>query len=190
MYCTSKYLLIFIICFFNLKQISAQKPILPDFHADPSAHFWDGKYWIYPSTYEKGSTDWTQMKRWHTYSSIDLVSWKNEGEIFNLERVYWVKNSAFAPDAMKWKGKYYFFFPAEFKIGVAISNTPYGPFKDALGKPLIKKEAVKDVSSFDLHIFIDNDKTPYLLYGGGNGVVVAKLKDNLTEIDGEIKKLS
>jgi hypothetical protein len=46
------------------------------------------------------------------------------------------------------------------------------------------------VSSFDLHIFIDNDKTPYLLYGGGNGVVVAKLKDNLTEIDGEIKKLS
>ncbi|UAM98730.1 family 43 glycosylhydrolase [Polaribacter litorisediminis] len=175
--------------FFLVATLHAQKPILPDFHADPSIHVWDHRYWIYPSTDEPGSKDWTEMKKWHTYSSKDLVHWKHEGEIFNLEEVSWAKNSAFAPDAMKWKGIYYFFFPAEFQIGVAISTKPNGLFKDALGKPLIGTEEVKGVLSFDPHIFIDDDNTPYLFYGGGNGVAVAKLKDNLTEIDGEIKKL-
>ncbi|NQZ79071.1 MAG: family 43 glycosylhydrolase, partial [Ekhidna sp.] len=117
----------------------SQKAILPDFHADPSAHKWDGKYWIYPSTDEPESKSWREMRRWHCYSSTDLVSWTNEGEIFNLDSVSWADYAAYAPDAMKWKGKYYFFFPAAYNIGVAISDKPNGPFQDALGKPLIKK---------------------------------------------------
>ena len=178
-----------VLILFNISLCQAQKPILPDFHADPSVHYWDNKYWIYPSTDEPDSEDWSEMRRWQTYSSKDLVNWKDEGEIFNLDKISWAENSAFAPDAIKWKGKYYFFFPAEFQIGVAISEKPNGPFKDALGKPLITKEAVSGVLSFDPHIFIDVDNTPYLYYGGGNGVAVAKLKENLTEIDGDIQKL-
>lgn len=174
---------------FSIELCFAQKAILPDFHADPSIHYWDNKYWIYPSTDEKGSKDWSEMKRWHAYSSKNLVNWKCEGEIFNLKKISWAKNAAFAPDAIKWEGKYYFFFPAEYQIGVAISNNPNGPFEDALGKPLIKKEQVKGVLSFDPHIFIDKNKMPYLFYGGGNGIAVAKLKSNLVEVDGEIKKL-
>ena len=175
--------------FFVFGFCKAQKPILPDFYADPSIHYLDNTYWIYPSTDEKDSKDWSEMKRWHTFSSKDLINWKNEGEIFNLDKISWAKNSAFAPDAIKWKGKYYFFFPAEFQIGVAVSKNPNGPFKDSLGKPIIGKEAVEGVLSFDPHIFIDDDKTPYLFYGGGNGVAVAKLKNNLTEINGKIQKL-
>ena len=55
----------------------------------------------------------------------DLSDWTNEGEIFSLEQVSWADHAAFAPDAMKWKGKYYFFFPAGFQIGVAVSEHFY-----------------------------------------------------------------
>jgi beta-xylosidase len=92
----------------------AQKPILPDFHADPSAHEWDGRYWIYPSTDEPGSTSWKEIKRWHCFSSPDLSNWTNHDQIFSLDDVSWASHSAFAPDCMKWKGKYYCFFPAEY----------------------------------------------------------------------------
>ncbi len=168
----------------------AQKVILPDFHADPSAHYWDGKYWIYPSTDEPGSTTWRQMRQWHCYSSKDLVNWTNEGKLLDVDDISWAEDAAFAPDAMKWKGKYYFFFPAGMKIGVAISDKPNGPFKDALGKPLIGAGECPKVSTFDPCIFIDDDKTPYLYYGGGGGCAVVKLnKKNLLERDGELTKL-
>lgn len=167
----------------------AQKPILPDFHADPSAHYWDGLYWIYPSTDEAGSSSWNQMRRWHCYSSSNLKDWENRGEIFNLDSIKWAQDAAFAPDAMKWRGKYYFFFPAAFQIGVAVSDTPFGPFRDAIGKPLINKNAIEGVSSFDPCIFIDTDSSAWLFFGGHDGAAVVKLNDDLISTEGEIEKL-
>lgn len=180
---------IFFIYTLSISVLYGQKPILPDFHADPSAHIWDGKIWIYPSTDEPGSTSWAEMKRWHCFSSTDLAEWKNEGEIFGLEKISWAEHSAFAPDAMKWKGKYYFFFPAQYQIGVAVSDSPAGPFEDALGKPLIKQYQCKGVSTFDPTIFIDTDSIPYLYYGGWDGAAVVRLKDNLLELDEDIRKI-
>ncbi|MFI3322558.1 MAG: family 43 glycosylhydrolase [Rikenellaceae bacterium] len=168
----------------------AQKQILPDFHADPSAHQWDGKYWIYPSTDEPGSTSWEEMERWKLYSSTDLAEWKDEGQIFSLDDVSWASNAAFAPDAVKRNGKYYFFFPAGMQIGVAVSDTPTGQYKDAIGKPLISTKEHDNISSFDPCIFTDDDGTPYLYYGNSWGKVgCVKLKDNLIEKDGEIQTL-
>ncbi len=167
----------------------AQKVILPDFHADPSVHYWDGKYWMYPSTDEPGSKSWAEMKQWHAYSSSNLTDWKCEGKIFSLEDISWADDCAFAPDAVKWKGKYYFVFPASKHIGIAVADNPSGPFKDAIGKPLIKDRQVKGVSSFDPCLFVDDDHTPYIYYGGAGGCAVAKMKDNMTELDGEITKL-
>ena len=111
------------------------KTNITDFHADPSAHYWDGKYWIYPSTDEPGSTTWRQMKRWHCYSSEDLSQWKCEGEIFSLDKVSWASEAAFAPDAMKWKGKYYFFFPCPVSDRGSSVGQAEWLFKDTLGKP-------------------------------------------------------
>ncbi len=167
----------------------AQKPILPDFHADPSVHYWDGKYWMYPSTDEPGSKTWGEMKQWHCYSSVNLADWKCEGKIFSLEDIEWATDCAFAPDAVKWKGKYYFVFPASKHVGIAVSDNPAGPFKDAIGAPLIKNYAVKGVSSFDPCLFVDEDHTPYIYYGGGGGCAMAKMKDNMIELDSEITKL-
>jgi hypothetical protein len=129
------------------------------------------------------------MKRWHCYSSNDLVNWTNEGEIFNLDSISWADERAYAPDAMKWRGKYYFFFPAAYKIGVAISDKPNGPFTDALGKPLIEYFQVEGVRTMDPTIFIDSDSIPYLYYGGGGDAAVVRLKDNLIELDEMIQKI-
>ncbi len=167
----------------------AQKPILPDYHADPSVHYWDGKYWMYPSTDEPGSTSWGEMKQWHCYSSVNLADWKCEGKIFSLEDIAWATDCAFAPDAVKWKGKYYFVFPASKHVGIAVADNPAGPFKDAIGEPLIKNYAVKGVSSFDPCLFVDEDHTPYIYYGGGGGCAMAKMKDNMIELDSEITKI-
>ena len=128
-------------------------------------------------------------RQWHCYSSKNLVDWKCEGKLLDLDDISWADDAAFAPDAVKRKGKYYFFFPASKKIGVAVSKKPNGPFKDALGKPLIELNECKGVASFDPSIFIDDDNTPYLYYGGGGGCAVVKLKDNLLEKDGPITKL-
>lgn len=175
--------------FLSTSDAVAQKPILPDFHADPSVHYWDGKYWMYPSTDEPGSTSWAEMKRWSCFSSTDLATWKDEGQIFSLEDISWAKDCAFAPDAVKWKGKYYFVFPAGKHVGIAVADNPAGPFKDAIGKPLIMDRECKGVRSFDPCLFVDDDHTAYLYYGGGGGCAVAKMKDNMVEIDGEITKL-
>ncbi|GJM64411.1 family 43 glycosylhydrolase [Persicobacter diffluens] len=173
--------IIFILTFFVLAggNLLAQKPVLPDFHADPSFHQWDGKYWIYPSTDEPGSTSWLEMKRWHAYSSQDLKHWKNEGQIFSLEDISWADQAAFAPDIIKKNDQYYFFYPAGFQIGVATSKNPNGPFKDPLGRPLIEKEQVEGVLSFDPCVFEDEDGRVYLFYGGGEGVAYGELNADL-----------
>ncbi len=169
----------------------AQKPILPDFHADPSAHYWDGRYWLYTSTDEPGSESWNEMCRWHCYSSTNLVDWKNEGEIFNLEKIAWAKDAAFAPDAMKRNGKYYLVFPAAFNIGIAVSDRPNGGFVDAIGKPIVYNKEAHGISAFDPCIFIDDDasQTPYLYYGGGHKCGVVQLTDDLLSKAGEISHL-
>jgi beta-xylosidase len=112
---------------------AAQRPILPDFHADPSAHEWDGRYWIYPSHDLPGSKDW-DMVDWHAFSSTDLVHWTDHGVIFSLKDIPWAKKWAWAPDAMKRNGKYYLYVTADDQIGVGVADKPYGPFADALGK--------------------------------------------------------
>ncbi len=169
--------------------IIAQRPILPDFHADPSIHYWDGKYWIYPSTDEIGSKSWLEMRRWHCYSSVDLEEWHCEGEIFGLDKISWADEAAFAPDAMKRNGKYYFYFPAGFNIGVAVSDMPNKGFVDALGEPLIRNKEAHGIMAFDPCIFVDDDERAFLYYGGGYRCGVVELNDDMISKKNEIERL-
>ena len=165
----------------------AQHPILPDFQADPSAHEWDGKYWIYPShDRPEASVTW-DMIDWHAFSSTDLVNWVDHGVIFSLDDISWADQFAWAPDCVKRNGKYYFYFPADDQIGVAVSDCPYGPFKDALGKPLIERNAA-GTRVIDPCVFIDDDGQAYL-YFGQNALRVVKLKEDMITLDGEIMEV-
>jgi len=165
--------------------VCAQKQILPDFHADPSARVFGDTVWIYPSHDLPGSTDWS-MVDWHCFSSTDLVNWTDKGEIFGVKDLTWADKFAWAPDCISRNGKFYFYFPADFQIGVAVSNSPSGPFTDALGKPLISR-GEGGTTAMDPNVFID-DNQAYLLWGQ-NELCMVKLKDDMITKEGEIMKI-
>ena len=167
-------------------ELQAQKPILPDFNADPSARVFGNEVWIYPSHDIAGSTGWN-MVDWHCFSTTDLKTWTDHGVIFGVKDITWADKYAWAPDCIKRNGKFYFYFPADFKIGVAVGESPAGPFKDALGKPLIAKDE-GGTTAMDPNVFIDDDGQAYLYYGQ-NQLCVVKLKKDMVSKDGEAKKL-
>ncbi|WP_423127899.1 family 43 glycosylhydrolase [Gaoshiqia sp. Z1-71] len=161
-------------------------PILPDFHADPSARVFGNKLWIYPSHDIAGSIHW-DMVDWHAFSSSDLVNWTDHGVIFGLDDIVWADKWAWAPDCIERDGKYYFYFPADDQIGVAVSDKPEGPFVDPLGKPLIEREE-SGTRVMDPTVFIDDDGQAYL-YFGQNVLRVVKLKEDMITRDGDITEL-
>ena len=176
-------------CIPGLSSAQAHNPILPDFHADPSARVFNGKLYIYPSHDAAGSRDWKGMVDWHVFSSDDMIKWKDHGTAFSLEDISWANTEAWAPDCIHRNGKYYFYFPAGSQIGVAVSDSPAGPFKDALGKPLIKRDEVGIHWMIDPCVFIDDDGQAYLYAGGAYKLAVIKLKEDMITRDGPIKIL-
>jgi len=147
----------------------AQHQVLPDFQADPSARVFNGRLYVYPSHDIAGSKDW-DMVDWHVFSTDDMLHWKDHGVIFSLKDVKWATKHAWAPDCIQRNGKYYFYFPADDQIGVAVSNSPTGPFKDALGKPLIAANEA-GIRSIDPNIFIDDDGQAWLYFGNSHDKV-------------------
>lgn len=164
----------------------AQKPILPDFYADPSARVVGKTMWIYPTHDIAGSKEWNPQD-WHCFSSTDLKTWKDHGVIFSLNDLSWANRKAYASDCIKRNGNYYFYFAADYQIGMAVSKSPSGPFKDVLGKPLIVKNET-DVKSMDPCVFIDDDGQTYL-YFGQNGLRVVKLNKDMISRHGEITEV-
>ena len=176
--------------------LSAQNPIIKgQFSADPSAHVFNGRVYVYPShdipaPAEYARKDWFCMADYHVYSSDNLVDWVDHGVIVDQWNVPWVNSAGYsmwAPDCNYHNGKYYFYFPAPQKpregvrggngIGVAISDTPYGPF-------VPEAQPIQGIGGIDPCIFVDDDGTPYLAWAG-RGLQVARLKDNMLELDSE-----
>jgi DUF1680 family protein len=169
--------------------VFAQKPILPDFHADPSARVFNGKLHIYPSHDVAGARNWKGMADWHVFSTDDMVNWTDHGAAFSLKDISWADTEAWAPDCIGRNGKYYFYFPAGGQIGVAVSDSPAGPFKDALGHPLIKKGEAGIRYMIDPNVFIDDDGQAYLYVGGAYQLGVVKLNEDMITRDGPVQIL-
>ncbi len=174
---------------------SAQNPIISDqFTADPTARVFNGRIYLYPShdiKAPKGQRqDWFCMADYHVFSSDNLVDWKDHGVILSQTDVPWGKPdgySMWAPDCVYKNGKYYFFFPDAprggrgFGIGVATASNPEGPFT-------CETENIRGISGIDPCVLLDDDGSAYIYWGGG-GIRGAKLKDNLLEVDGELKEM-
>ncbi|WP_082897194.1 family 43 glycosylhydrolase [Thalassotalea crassostreae] len=162
------------------------------FTADPSARVFDDALYLYTS-HDRDDTDQNahfDMTDWHVFSTKDLATWTDHGAFFSLDDISWASKQAWAPDAIKRNGKYYFYYPVEqAKIGVAISESPVSGFKDPLGKPLIDKTGNEDVvgqEPIDPALFIDDDGQAYMYFGCRSPRVV-KLKDNMIELEGNIE---
>src|SRR5665213_3172714 len=171
--------------FFFVNNTHATNPIIMDqFTADPTARVFEGKIYLYPShdiPVPPGSgarQNWFCMEDYHVFSSENLTDWEDHGVICNQTNVPWLNRKGYdmwAPDCVFKNGTYYFYFPVAGRIGVATSEKPYGPWK-------ILDQPVTGASGIDPCVLIDNDGTSYLFAGGG-GISVAKLKDNMIELD-------
>ncbi|NUO46270.1 MAG: family 43 glycosylhydrolase, partial [Streptomyces sp.] len=156
-----------------------KSPVLPGLNADPNIVRFGDTFYLYPTT--DGFDGWsgTQFK---AYSSTDLVHWKDHGVILDLgPDVSWADSRAWAPTIAEKDGKYYFYFCADANIGVAVSDSPTGPFKDALGQPLLKAGQFSG-QMIDPAVFTDDDGTSYLYWGNGHAYV-APLNDDMVSID-------
>jgi beta-xylosidase len=167
----------------------AQSPILPDFHADPSARVFGGKLYLYPSHDAPGARNWKSMVDWHVFSTEDMEKWTDHGVAFGLNDIKWATEEAWAPDCIERNGKYYFYFPAGGQIGVAVSDSPTGPFKDAIGEPLVKKNEAGIRYMIDPNVFVDDDGQAYLYVGGARQLGVVKLKADMITRDGPVQRL-
>lgn len=159
--------------------LHAPPAVLQGLYADPNMAILDKKFYIYPTT--DGTRGWlsTQFTCW---SSPNLVNWKNEGVILNLPvDLTWAKARAWAPTIAEKNHQYYFYYAADGNIGVAVAGKPTGPFKDPLGKPLVRK-GFRRGQMIDPMVFTDDDGTPYLYWGNGQCNIV-KLNPDMISFD-------
>lgn len=170
-------------------------PVFPGWYADPEAIVYDKEYWIFPTT----SDLYEKQTYFDAFSSKDLVKWKKHSAVLKKEDVKWAGYAMWAPSVIHANGQYYFFFSANDiqnndevgGIGVAVADRPEGPYKDALGKPLIGK-IINGAQPIDQFVFCDDDGTYYMYYGGWRHCNVVKLSDDLLSIvpfdDGDLYK--
>ncbi|MFE0454610.1 family 43 glycosylhydrolase [Streptomyces sp. NPDC058914] len=156
-----------------------RSPVLPGLTADPNIARFGDTFYLYPTT--DGFEGWSGT-RFKAYSSTDLVHWKDHGVILDLgPDVSWADSRAWAPTIAEKDGKYYFYFSADANIGVAVSDSPTGPFEDALGRPLLKAGQLTG-QMIDPAVFTDDDGQSYLYFGNGRGYVVP-LNADMTSFD-------
>ncbi len=170
----------------------AQNPFITHMYtADPSARVFQDTLYVYPS-HDEDTATWFSMKDWHVFSTTDMRHWKDHGVIFSLKDTRWAQKMAWAPDCIERNGKYYFYYPTDkSKIGVAVSDKPYGHFKDPLGSPLIhihSKGVVCNRDFIDPAVFIDDDGQAYL-YMGQLVVNAIKLNEDMISYDGNVHLL-
>ncbi|WP_288879124.1 family 43 glycosylhydrolase [Pedobacter panaciterrae] len=163
-------------------------PVLNGYYADPEILYSKKtkKYHLYPTS--DGFHDWSGTY-FKTFSSPNLVDWKDEGVIVDLLKdVSWAKKNAWAPTIAEKKVgnsyKYYYYFTAAQKIGVAVSEDPSGPFKDS-GKALIagKPAGIKGGQEIDPDVFTDPKTGKSYLYWGNGYMAVALLNEDMISID-------
>lgn len=157
----------------SLKAQTSGNPLFTG--ADPEIHYFNNKYYIYTTA--------IYGTQFHAYSSTNLTNWIDEGLIFDLfPDSPWSQYNGWAPAVVFRNNKYYFYYTAETKIGVAVGNTPIGPFTD-IGAPLIGTDPYTD-DIIDANVFVDDDGQAYIYYGGSgkSRMVVRKLNADMISL--------
>lgn len=158
--------------FKDLNRRAISQPLVRHIYtADPSAHVFNGKIYIYPSHDVDAGEAFDDlgshfaMEDYHVISMDSITSEAvDNGVALHVNDVPWAERQMWAPDAHEKNGKYYLFFPAKdyegiFRIGVAISDSPVGPF-------IPQPEPIKDSFSIDPAVFKDADGAYYMYFGG------------------------
>jgi arabinoxylan arabinofuranohydrolase len=193
---------VIIVTFFSIVASSvffvahAHNPIIQTkYTADPAPMVYNDTVFLYTSHDEDNAFGF-EMFNWMLYTSTDMVNWTDHGIVAGVKEPHktfaWADgHSAWAPQAIARNGKVYFYCPTIYKgkmaIGVAVADSPYGPFRDAIGKPLISRE---NPSDYDPSVFVDDDGQAYLYWGGNGPCFFAKLNEDMISLASEIKVAS
>lgn len=171
----------------------ADSPIIQTrFTADPAPLVYDGVVYLYVS-HDENDAEGFKMLDWQLYSSTDMVNWTDRGVVASLKTFPWAvqTNDAWAPQVVERDGKFYLYAPISVAgwpknvIAVAVSDNPTGPFKDALGKPLLGPE----VGFFDPTVGFDDEGQAYL-YWGNPDLWYVKLNKDMISYSGPITKIT
>ncbi len=129
------------------------------------------------------------MYDWLLWTTTDMVNWTEHGAVASLKDFAWRSrdNGAWAIQTVERNGKYYLYAPLHgHGIGVLVSDSPYGPFHDPLGEPLVwQKEHWDDI---DPTVFTDDDGQAYMYWGNPN-TYYALLNDDMISLKSGITKL-
>jgi beta-xylosidase len=178
---------------------SFNNPIIKDkYTADAAALVYDDTVYLYAGHDQAADNEERYiMNEWLVYSSNDMVNWKEHPVPLKPSDFKWAKGDAWAAQVIERDGKFYWYVTVEHDsthpgkaIGVAVSDSPTGPFKDAIGKALITNDMTSQIDigwdDIDPTIYIDDDGQAYL-YWGNRVCKYVKLKENMVEMDGEIQ---
>ncbi|MBN2165451.1 MAG: glycoside hydrolase family 43 protein [Marinilabiliaceae bacterium] len=192
-----------LICQFGMSQNdeprkfkSEGNPIITyKFTADPAALVMNDTLWVFTGEDAVPNQKGYRMKNWCVFSTTDMKNWTEHPIPLKVEDFSWDKvGSAYAGHVTYRNGKYYWYVSTNrFGIGVAESDRPEGPYRDALGKPLLTNADCFDSSHswacIDPAVFIDDDSQAWIFWGNRE-CYYAKLKENMIEIDGPVKRLN
>ncbi|MEO5944225.1 MAG: glycoside hydrolase family 43 protein [Ferruginibacter sp.] len=158
--------------FDDINQRAISQPLVKNIYtADPSAHEFNGKIYIYPSHDIDAGEAFDDLGSHFAMEDYHVLSMDNpdaettdNGLALSIKDVSWASQQMWAPDANEKNGIYYLFFPAKdhegiFRIGVAIGKSPTGPFVPQPG-------AIKNSFSIDPAVFKDDDGSYYMYFGG------------------------
>jgi beta-xylosidase len=195
-------------------------PVLEGWYADPEGIIYGDEFWIFPTwsdqwgpdTYTARMSDQQKELQKNTinpqylkqtfldaFSSKDLITWEKHDKVLSIENISWAAYSIWAPSVIHANNRYYLFFGANDiqsdqevgGIGVATSDRPEGPYRDAVGKPLINSFH-NGAQPIDQFVFKDDDGQFYLYYGGWRHCNIVRLKPDLLSLDifpdGEVYK--
>ncbi len=178
--------------FDDLDKRAVSQPLVKHIYtADPSAHYFNGKIYVYPSHDVEAGIPFDDLGSHFAMEDYHVISMDNidskavdNGVALHVRDVPWAEKQMWAPDAAHKNGKYYLYFPARaydgiFRIGVAVSDSPTGPF-------VPRPEAIKNSYSIDPAVFEDEDGSYYMYFGGIWGGQLQKYRNNVYDEKNEL----
>ena len=160
-----------------------------NYTTDPAPMADGDRMYVYTG-HDEDNANFFWMNDWRVYSSADMVNWTDHGSPLSLASFSWADGRAWAAQTIKRNGKYYWYVCAHSKlsgamaIGVAVGDSPTGPFKDAIGKPL----ADGNWDYIDPTVMLDDDGQAYLCWGNPR-IYFCKLNKDMVSIDGQVEKI-
>ena len=185
--------------------VAEGNPLITDkFTADPAPMVYEGTLYLYvghDEFYEgqdsaSGGKEFN-ITEWLCYSTTDMKTWTDHGSVLKPTDFKWAVGEAWASQVVEKDGKFYYYTTVQAgepfvgkAVGVAVSDSPTGPFVDAIGAPLVHDKMTDNGvrgwwNDIDPTVLIDGEDA-WLCWGNGT-CFMAKLKPNMIELDGEIK---